>query len=211
MHPFLNYCIRMFLLHGALLTMLLFVPSCVSVGPKSKEAPDTYIFEVNFGEPSKDIKVADGPVIVVSAPRAAAGYDKSQMAYMRETGKLEYFSSHRWADAPTRMLQPLLVRTLEDTGSFRAIIMAPSAVKGDVRLDTELVKLRQFFSADGSSQIQLSLRFQIIAGDRVMATKNYEKAVETSAQTPQGGAAAVNRLLEELLPEVAAFVQQALL
>ena len=44
------------------------------------------------------------------------------------------------------MLGPLLMRTLEDTGSFRAVVHAPTGLPADLRLDTELVRLQQNFT-----------------------------------------------------------------
>ena len=60
-------------------------------------------------------------VLVVSTPRAAPGFDSTAMAYVQRPHALDHYATHRWADTPARMLGPLLMRTLEDTGSFRAV------------------------------------------------------------------------------------------
>ncbi len=211
MPPFSKFCFRLFCLGGIFSAMVVFLSSCVSVGPKSKDVPGTYIFEVTPVERGQSVQLSGGPIVSVGVPRAAAGYDTGRMAYMRETGKLEYFSVHRWADTPARMLQPLLVNALEGTGSFQAVVMAPSSIKGDVRLDTELVRLRQIFLSADRSQVQLTLRFQLIAGGKVLGTYLFERSMETSSPTPQGGAATVNRLLEEFLAEATLFTKQTVL
>jgi hypothetical protein len=43
-------------------------------------------------------------VLAVSAPRAAPGLDTAAMAYVRTVHALDHYATHRWADAPARML-----------------------------------------------------------------------------------------------------------
>lgn len=103
------------------------------------------------------------------------------------------------------MLQPLLVNSLGNTGLFKAVVLAPTAVTTDICLEAELQRLRQIFSESGNSRIQLSLRLQIIIGSAVVATKLFEKTIGAESPDAQGGAAAVNNALEEILPEIAKF------
>jgi ABC-type uncharacterized transport system auxiliary subunit len=67
-------------------------------------------------------------VLAVSAPRAAPGFDSAAMAYVQKAHTVDYFATHRWADTPARMLDQLLTRTMEDTGSFRAVVSAGSGL-----------------------------------------------------------------------------------
>lgn len=187
------------------LAIMLLQASCISLGQQDRIAPATYIFEAALPLESRVTDPAATAVLLVSMPRAVAGYDTARMAYMRESGKIEYYRDHRWADRPGRMLHPLLVKALEESGAYRAVVMAPTAATTDLRLETEVLRLRQVFAGDGSSQLQLALRLQLIAADRVVATKIFAKTLATESADPQGGVAATNKALSQLLPEIARF------
>jgi cholesterol transport system auxiliary component len=149
-------------------------------------------------------------VLVVSAPRAAPGVDSAAMVYVQQAHAIDRYATHRWADTPARLLGPLLTRTLEDTGSFRAVVPAGSGLPADLRLDTEIVQLRQSFLAR-PSRVEFSLRAQLVdvAGRRVLATRYVEAAQEAPSDDAPGGVAAANAAVARALAQVAAFCIEA--
>ena len=149
-------------------------------------------------------------VLAVSPPRAAPGFDSAAMAYVRKAHALEHYATHRWADTPARMLGQLLTRALEDTGSFRAVVQAGSGLQADLRLDTEIVLLRQSFLAR-PSRVEFTLRAQLVdvAGRRVLATRYVEATQEAPSDDAPGGVAAANAAVARALAQVAAFCVEA--
>jgi cholesterol transport system auxiliary component len=149
-------------------------------------------------------------VLSVGAPRAAPGFDTAAMAYVRNAHALDHYAMHRWADAPARMLGPLLTRTLEDTGAFRAVVPAGSGLQADLRLDTEIVRLHQSFLQQ-PSRLELTLRVQLVdlAARRVLATHYVEVMQEALTEDAPGGVAAANAAVARALAQVAAFGVQA--
>jgi cholesterol transport system auxiliary component len=149
-------------------------------------------------------------VLAVSPPRAAPGFDSSAMAYVQKPHALDHYATHRWADTPARMLGQLLTRTLEDTGSFRAVVQAGGGLPADLRLDTEIVRLRQSFLGR-PSRVELTLRTQLVdvPGRRVLATRYIEAAQEAPTDDAPGGVAAANAAVERALAQVAAFCVDA--
>jgi cholesterol transport system auxiliary component len=145
-------------------------------------------------------------VLVVSTPRAAPGFDSTAMAYVLKPHALDYYATHRWADTPARMLGPLLTRTLEDTGSFRAVLRGPTGVLADLQLDAEIVHLRQSFLAK-PSRVELTLRAQLVdvADRRVLATRYIEVIEDAASDDAAGGVAAANAAVARALAQVAAF------
>ena len=89
---------------------------------------------------------AAAPTLIVNPPHAAAGFDSPRIIYVREAHKLEYFAHSEWVDPPARMLAPLLVAAVENSGAFRAVVLTPSAAAGDLRLDTEIIRLQHEFA-----------------------------------------------------------------
>lgn len=172
--------------------------------PLKTEPVNTFSLQAQFEarvEPPKD-----APMLIVSRPRAHPGFDTSRMAYVRKPYELEYFSRNLWVDTPEKMLAPLLVRALEASGAFRAVSQAPGSVSGELRLDTEIVRLQQEFISS-PSRLRLTLRVQLIdmPGKRVLATREFDVVENASSDDPYGGVVAANRAVARVLNEVAVF------
>ncbi len=145
-------------------------------------------------------------VLAVSMPRARAGFDTTQMVWVRQMHELHVYSRNRWADTPARMLAPLLVRALERSGVFHAVVPTPSAVSATLRLDTELVRLQQDFSVQ-PSRVQLMLNAQLIdlRTQQVIASTELDETEDAATEDAYGGVRAANRALERLLARLSAF------
>jgi len=189
---------------GALAIWAVLLAGCVGMQPPQAEAPAIYVLDARPAakpaRPQRDL------MLVVSAPRARAGFDTAQMAFVREPHELEYFAKSRWADTPSRMLAPLLVQALEQTGGFRAVVQAPSAVPADLRLDTELIRLQQNFGTR-PPQVEIALRAQLVdlRSRRVLVTAEFEEVEPTTREDAYGGVIAANRALQRLLARLADF------
>ena len=131
------------------------------------------------------------------------------MVYVRKLHVLEHYATHRWADTPAHLLQPLLMRTLEDAAVFRAVVPSGSGVQADLRLDTELVLLRQNFLVQ-PSRVELTLRVQLVdaTGRRVLAARYVEQAQGVASDDAPGGVAAANGALARALSQVALFCDE---
>jgi cholesterol transport system auxiliary component len=149
---------------------------------------------------------AQGPTLVVSPPQAAAGFDSPRMMYVREAGKLEYFAHNRWSDTPARLLAPLVVAAAQSSGAFRAVVRAPSPALGELRLDTEILRLQQEFGG-APSRVRFTLRAYLVEGAtrRVMALREFEAVVPAASEDPQGGVLAAQEAIRTVLAELAAF------
>ena len=89
--------------------------ACASLPPP--EAMSTYVLDARLAPAAR--RAAGNVVIAVSVPRARPGFDTAQMAYVRRSHEIEYFTKNRWADTPARMLAPLLVQALDQHGGFQ--------------------------------------------------------------------------------------------
>lgn len=147
-------------------------------------------------------------VLAISMPTAWPGYDTPQITYQRQPLELEYFVTHRWADAPAKMLRPLLTQALEP--AFRSVVPAPGIVASDLRLDTELIRLQQDFTTQ-TSRIQLVLRAQLIdvKDQRVIAVKLFDEYENSFTEDAYGGILATNRALERVLAQLTDFCTKA--
>ena len=150
------------------------------------------------------------PTLLVSPPHAAAGYDSQRIIYVREPHKLEYYAHNEWIDTPARMLAPLIVAVVERSGAFRAVVSTPGAAAGDLRVDTEIVRLQQDFRSRPSG-VRFTLRAYIVDNTtrQVLAWREFDETVPAASEDPVGGVVAANRAVHRVLDQLAAFSAEA--
>jgi cholesterol transport system auxiliary component len=177
---------------------------CAGLKPPEIENLSIYMLDarpaINPRLPQRNV------VLAVGTPRAWPGFDTPRIAYVRQLHELDYFATGRWADAPARMLGPLIAHALEQGGGFRAVVHNPSVVASDVRLDTELVRLQHEFLG-GPSRVRIALRAQLIdtTDRRVIGAREFEEMEPAAADNVYSGVAAANRALERVLTRLAEF------
>ena len=191
---------------AALLAALL--AACAALQPPRFEYPKLYLLDAR-ADPATPSAQRD-LVLAVEAPRAHPGYATAQMAYVRAPYRIDYYAHNRWVDTPAHMLAPLLVEALAQSGAFRAVLRAPSPAAADLRLESELVRLQQDFSAQ-PSRVQLTLRAQLLdaKADKVLATRLFDALETAPSEDARGGAIAANRALARVLGEIVEFCRAA--
>lgn len=187
-----------------MLAYSMLLAGCTGLPAPKLESPHIYLIDVQPA--ARTVQVKRDLVLSVAMPHARPGFDTPQMAYLRQPHELEYFAASRWADAPPRMLWPLLVQALEQSGGFRAIVQTPGVIPADVRLDVELVRLQHNFGAR-PSQLQISLRAQLsdVRNKRVLAVKLFDEVQNAASDDPYGGVIAANQIVQRLLGQLVDF------
>ncbi len=149
---------------------------------------------------------AGAPALVVGVPRAAPGFDSLRMVYLRRPQELEAFAFHEWIAAPAQMLAPLIVRSLQDGGGFRAVLLAPSSGTGALRLETDLIRLQHDFTAR-PSHVRLTLRAVLVdsATRQVLAWREFDESMSAASDDPPGGVAAAHQATQRVLAALASF------
>jgi cholesterol transport system auxiliary component len=188
---------------------LLALGACSLLKPTATPPPAFYSLDRPQGSATAAAPAA-APTLVVNPPTAAPGFDSQRIIYVRETHKLEYFAHSEWVDPPSRMLMPLLVAAVEATGAFRAVVLTPSAATGDLRLDTEIIRLQHEFLTQ-PSRVRFTLRAYLVDDKtrRVLAWSEFDAAVPAATENPYGGVVAANRAVQTVLADLAAFCAEA--
>ena len=147
--------------------------------------------------------------LIVNRPHAAAGFDSPHMIYLRHADELEYFAHNEWIDTPGRMLEPLIVSAIAARGAYRAVVPIPSPATGDLRLDTEVLRLQQEFTSV-PSQVRFGLRAYLLetATRRVVASREFEAVVPAPSEDPRGGVTAAHAAVKQVLAQLADFCAQ---
>ncbi len=208
-----NNCVARMLRLAAAGLGLIALGACGTLRPAAAPNPAFYALDsAQRAAPAAGATTAPAaaPTLVVNPPHAAAGFDSPRIIYVRQNHKLEYFAHNEWVDPPARMLAPLLVAALENSGAFRAVVLTPSAAAGDLRLDTEIIRLQHEFQTQ-PSRVRFTLRAYLVDDKtrRVLAWREFEAVVPAASEDPYGGVVAANRAVQTVLENLAAFCAES--
>ena len=184
--------------------------ACNALSPTPTPPPAFFSLDNSRTASALPVAAASAPTLVISPPRAAAGFDSQRIIYLRDPYRLEYFANSEWVDPPARMLGPLLVSALERSGAFRAVIQTPGSASGDLRLDTQIIRLQQEFQTQ-PSHARFTLRAYLVDDKtrRVLAWREFEADVATTSDDPYGGVVAANKAVQTVLTDLSAFCAEA--
>ena len=194
----------------ALLALVLpFLGAC-SLPSLSRDTEPVTTYLLALQDPAPPALAAKRPSILLSTPQSAPGFGTAAMIYVTEPHRLDQFALHRWADSPARMMEPVLVQALESSGRFSAVADAGSRVSADLRLDTEVLSLKQTFSDPNktqNSEVELSVRVTLVDADagRLIASRILS-AKEPAGADPYSGVVAANRALARFARDLEALL-----
>ena len=192
---------------------LIALSACGTLRPGPEKSPAFYALEGTQDAAPAAAATASpttAPTLMIDPPHAAAGYDSSRIIYTREPHKLEYFAHSEWIDPPPRMLAPLLVAALTNSGAFRAVVLMPSAANGDVRLNTEIIRLQHEFGIR-PSRVRFTLRAYLVDNRtrRVLASQEFDASAPAASEDPHAGVVAANLAVQRVLGQLASFCAAA--
>lgn len=195
------------LLRCSAVLLALLATGCGSLLPKAIAPPSVYALDGMRGArpaPPPPAAPASAPTLLVNPTRAAPGFDSQHIVYVRTAHQLEHFAHSEWVDTPARMLAPLMVAALEDTGAFRAVGSASSGIAGQIRLDTEVLRLQQEFGG-GPSRVRFTLRASLADNTtrQVISSREFDASVVAESDDPYGGVVAANRAVQRVMQQLA--------
>ena len=198
------------LLTTACLLGAMAVSGCSVLRPSSPVQAHFYALQSNPTPLTPPLGIVAGrslPTLIVNPPQAAPGFDSARIIFVRSDNQLEYFAHSEWVEPPARMLGPLLVATIENTNVFGAVVLMPASASGELRLNTEVVRLQHNFKTQ-PSRVQFALRVHLL-DDRtrkVLHWREFQAETVATSDTPQGGVTAANTAIQKVLTEVAVFL-----
>ena len=149
------------------------------------------------------------PKIAVSVPQTWPGFGSLEIAYTRVPNRIEYYAHSEWADNPAQMIGPLLIRALEQSGEFSAVVTPGKGIATDLRLDSEIVKIQQDFDVSPSvGRVVLRVQLIDLPTTRVIGTQTFQATVPAATDDPPGGVAAMNKALSIVLDQIVGYFKQ---
>jgi cholesterol transport system auxiliary component len=89
---------------------------------------------------------------------------------------------------------------------FRAVLQTPSVATGQIRLETEIIRLQHEFMGT-PSQVRFTLRAHVLdeTTRSMLGSREFEAVVSAPSANPYGGVVAANQAVAKVLAEVAEF------
>jgi cholesterol transport system auxiliary component len=189
-------------------SLLILLGGCAALRPIPEAPPAFFSLDqaTNAGPPAGVQAPDAGATLVVNPPNGSAGFDSQHIIFLRQPHRLEYFAQSEWIDTPARMLGPLIVAAIERQGAFRAVVLAPRSVTGDLELDTEILRLQHEF-LEHPSRVHFTLRATLVDtnSQRVLAVDEFDIFTIAPTEDPYGGVLAASQAVTDVLKELASF------
>lgn len=198
---------RHILLRTMIICGLIGLSSCSFLSPVAVTPPQKHMI-TQTPEQMSATKHPRG-VLLVSFPETQPLFNTTKMAYTNSRYAVAYFSQHEWAETPAQMLQPLLVKTLEGSHAFRAVVTPPYSAQFDYSLQTQIISLQQNF-LQKPAMLNLVVRAQLLknSSNRLLASKVFSISEPMPSESPEGGVYAANQAAARLLKKITIFCRK---
>jgi len=191
---------------GAVALLIALTTGCSTLRPAAVEQPYFYSLDAARGEAPENLAKPSrtAPTLIINPPRSASGFSSQRIVYVREAHQLEYYAHSEWIDSPARMLTPLIAAAVGNSEAFRAVVRTPSAADGDLRLDTEIVRLQHELGG-APGRVHFTLRATLVDNTTraVLASHEFDASVAAASETPYGGVLAANKAVQTVLEQLA--------
>lgn len=133
------------------------------------------------------------------------------IAYQVNAYEVNYFVESRWQSFPSTMIVTALAKTLDSSGVFNAVVIAPPYVGPvDQEVTVNLLNLVQVFTADlkdSSEHLTVQLALSNGRTGYLQSVKTFDITVK-AGRTPESGVIAANQALQQMLPEMLKVIYQ---
>jgi cholesterol transport system auxiliary component len=188
----------------ALIACVVLFSGCALFSPVKIDKKKNVLNNTPLDLPSETTRSA---TLLVLVPETMPAYATTQMAYSTQAYQIAYFSQNEWAETPSQMIQPLIVKTLRSTHYFSEVMSPPYFGHHTFALHVEILELKQDFTSEPAT-LQLAMRIYLSREptNQIIATKELSVREPMSERNPYAGVVAANEAMPKLLRELAKFV-----
>ena len=143
--------------------------------------------------------------IVVAEPLAAGGLDSNRIALRPTPTELKYYAGARWTERAPKMVQTLLIESLENTGKIMSVGRQAIGLRSDFDLKTELREFQAeyFGGVESNPYIRVRLNAKLIAQPRqiIVASRSFEHRLPATGSDISSIVVGFDRALGKVLKE----------
>lgn len=190
--------------------LILALAACSYTQPVAQQSMHSYLLSETWATPiiNNTNSWKAKKIIFISLPTAADWLSTTKMAYQLRPAEIGYFVTHQWAAPPTILWQSLISRALQETKLYHAVIISSFSGKFDQRLELHLLDMQQqFWQKPSVYHVAIQAQLIDVLQQKILATKVFDATIPASKDDPEGGAAAANKAVAILIPQLAKFCQ----
>jgi cholesterol transport system auxiliary component len=120
--------------------------------------------------------------IVVEEPLADGGLDSSRIALRPRPTELKYFAESRWTERSPKMVQTLLVESLENSGRIVSVGRQSIGLRSDYNLKADLREFQAEYydGLDSPPSVRVRINVKIVQQPRqnIIASRSFEHLVK---------------------------------
>lgn len=195
---------------SAALVLLLPLCACALASIGSEPAPQ--LFTLTAGHPAPASSSALKPTqVVVDEFSAPAVIDSARIVQQSGANELKYYADARWADRAPRLIQNLMVETMENSRRFASVATRSADLRGDYELTGDI---RQF-AVDATNPSGLTVKIELYArlvleNERsIVAVKSFSATVPVSGGGISAIVAAYDTGLRQTLEGIAVWADES--
>lgn len=194
---------------AAISTSIVSLGGCALMDVASEPAPRFF----TLTPPALQVAEAPTPVqLAVNEFTTSAALDTSRIVYQPSEKEIKYYAGARWADQAPAMIRELMVRTLEKSGAFAAVVRDGSQVRADYALSGEI---RRFAAMPGSGEgkrVEVVLLARLIENktSRIVGTQEFSGMVTSTDGRMDNVVGAYNAALGDALSKLSVWAVETL-
>jgi cholesterol transport system auxiliary component len=179
-------------------------------GPVASREVNTYTLSTQ--KTAKRCSQIKADTLLVAMPQAMPGYQTEKMAYRQQTNEIAYYTRNTWIAPPAELLQPMIIRTLQNSGCVGSVVPEPYLGVADLRLDTQVLQFARVYAnkQDKRGAYHIAVNTQLVdtISNRVVASQNTQVQQPIKSSQPRAGVEAANLAANTVMQDIAKLCQK---
>lgn len=144
--------------------------------------------------------------LLVPKPAALSALDTERIAVKPTAISLAYYDRVAWADTAPKVLQALLLESLQNTGRVGAVGLPGQSLLIDYQLVTEIRDFQAETFAGDRARVSVSVKILDDRNGRVVAERLFEATAPMAGDGPADAVEGVQRAADTLVSDIVAWV-----
>lgn len=188
--------------------------TCVAAAgclPRAIPAPAVYTLSAETRSSTGKLRKKpglDAPVMKLMPVYGPGPFVSTDILYRNMRHGLNSYALSRWSNAPTKMIETFLLKSLNRDGLFRAVLPPASSSTADLLLEGILYDFSLHLNPHGAPAGVIKIQFYLIKNDtqQLIAAREFSVAVSASDAHAANAVEAINRAVQETGRELAAWL-----
>lgn len=175
------------------------------------DGPAPRLFTLTAAHPAPASGAATGAQIIVGELSAPAVIDTARIVQQASANELKYYADARWADRAPRLIQNLMVESLENSGRFASVTARDADLRGNYELVGDIRQFAVDVSDASAPAVRIELYVRLVRDDErtILAAKSFSATVPVVGSGIVPIVAAYDAGLRQTLGDIAVWADES--